>query len=122
MPTDNDGRDQYRALIDALVDECRNGGGTVPATWARRGVWNTYALDHPDEMPEEQRMNEVLARTPDEDREVLARMLIQTYEGGVHDTLRVLHDHELPPFDDGYEGAPYHDFMGRLRTDWDWPR
>ena len=67
-------------------------------------------------------MNEVLARTPDEDREVLARMLIQTYEGGVHDTLRVLHDHELPPFDDGYEGTPYHDFMGRLRTDWDWPR
>ena len=49
-------------------------------------------------------------------------MLIQTYEGGVHDTLRVLHDHELPPFEDGCEGAPYHDFMGRLRTDWDWPR
>ena len=117
----DEGRDLYRSLIDALVDECRHGGGTVLATWARRGVWNPYALDHPEEMPDEQRMNEVLARMPDGAREVLAGMLMQSYEGGVHDTLRVLHDHGLPPFDDPYEGTPSHDFMGRLRTDWDWP-
>ena len=30
-------------------------------------------------------------------------------------------EYELPPFDDAYEGTPYHDFMGRLVTDWDWP-
>ena len=66
-------------------------------------------------------MNTVLALLGDEDRAVLARMLELSYEGGIHDTLRVLHDHGVPPFDDAYEGAPLHDFMGRLKTDWEWP-
>jgi hypothetical protein len=34
--------------------------------------------------------------------------------------LRVLHDHGVPPFEDGYEGTPFNDFTGRL-YDWPWP-
>ena len=84
-------------------------------------MWNAYALDHPDELPAEQRLNEVLGRLPAQDRAAIGHMLAKSYEGGVHDTLRVLHDHEVPPFDDAYQGTPYHDFMGRLETDWSWP-
>jgi hypothetical protein len=120
MPEDQD-QSQYRSLIDALVEECRDGQGQVLSGWVRRGVWNRYALDHPDELPEEDRMNNVLARLDDEDRAVVARMLELSYAGGVHDTLRTLHDHEVPPFDDAYEGTPSQDFMGRLETDWEWP-
>lgn len=120
MPRDQQ-RSVYRAIVDALVDECRNGQGQVLPGWARRGVWNTYALDHADEMPEEHRMNTLLAHLSDEDRAVVARMLELSYEAGIHDALRVLHDHDVPPFDDAYEGAPFQDFMGRLKTDWEWP-
>ena len=119
MPEDQ--RSRYRALIVELVDECRNGQGQVLPGWVRRGVWNTNALDKPDEMPEEHQMNTVLARLTQEDRAVVAQMLELSYEGGIHDALRVLHDHEVPPFDDAYEGTPFHDFMGRLKTDWEWP-
>jgi hypothetical protein len=66
-------------------------------------------------------MNTVLAGLCDQDRAVLARMMELCYEAGVHDTLRVLHEHNVPPFGDGYEGTPFHDFMGRLKTDWAWP-
>ena len=66
-------------------------------------------------------MNAVLAHLGDSDRAVIARMVELSYEGGVNDTLRVLHDHQVPPFEDGYERAPFNDFMGRLETDWDWP-
>ncbi len=66
-------------------------------------------------------MNAVLAHLGDADRAVIARMMELSYEGGVHDTLRVLHDNNVPPFEDGYEGTPFNDFMGRLKTDWDWP-
>ena len=66
-------------------------------------------------------MNMLLARLSDDDRADVARMVELSYESGIHDALRVLHDHEVSPFDDAYEGAPFLDFMGRLRTDWDWP-
>lgn len=120
MP-DSDERRQYRVLIDELVHECRDGQGTVLPRWVRQGVWNKYADDHPDEMAEERRMNQMLARLSDDDRDLVARMLGLAYQGAVHDTLRVLHEHEVPPFDDAYEGTPFHDFMGRLTIDWNWP-
>jgi len=120
MPNDDE-RSQYRALIDALVNECRSGQGTVLPGWVRRGIGNEYADDHPEEMPDEHRMNVLLGRLSSEDREVVARMLELSYQGAVHDTLRVLHEREVQPFDDGYEGTPFHDFMGRLMTDWEWP-
>lgn len=90
--------------------------------WVRRGVWNTYARDHPGEMPEEDLINRVLDGLTDDDRGVVARMLELAYEGGVHDTLRVLHDHEVPPFDDAHEGTPFQDFMGRIKGDLDLAR
>jgi hypothetical protein len=120
MPEDQQ-RSKYRSLIDALVEGCRDGQGQVLPGWVRHGVWNAYAIDHPDEMPEEHRMNTVLAHLGDGDRAAVARMLELSYESGVHDTLRVLHDYDVPPFDEAYEGAPFQDFMGRLKTDWEWP-
>ena len=56
----------------------------------------------------------------DHDREVLAGMLQSSFEGGIHDTLVTLHDAEVEPFDSGYEGSPFHDFVGRL-TGWQRP-
>ena len=47
-------------------------------------------------------------------------MLEEQFVGGVHETLVVLHEADIEPFDDGYEGTPFHDFVGRL-TDWPWP-
>lgn len=120
MP-DDQRRRQYRRLIDALVTECQHGQGQVFPERVRSGVWSRYAVDHPDEMPEEDRMNTVLARLGAEDRAAIARILELSYQAGVHDSLRVLHDNEVPPFDDAYEGTPFHDFMGRLMTDWEWP-
>jgi hypothetical protein len=120
MPEDEQ-RGTYQAVIDAMVDECRHGQGQVLPGWVRRGVWSQHALDHPGEMPAEQVMNNVLADLDDEQRDVIATMLVLAYEGAMHDALHVLHDHEVPPFDDGYEGAAFNDFMGRLRTDWAWP-
>lgn len=121
MPEDDE-RSQYRSVIDSLVEECRDGQGQVLPTWVRRGVWGAHALGHPDEMSEEHRMNTVLSRLSGESRAVVARMLELSYEGGVHDALRVLHDHDLPPFDSAYGGTPFHDFIGRLMTDWEWPK
>jgi hypothetical protein len=118
---EHDERTQYRTVIDALVDECRGGQGPVLPRWVRHGVWNSYALDHPDEMPEESRINRLLAQLSADDRDVVAGMLQLAYESAVHNTLVVLHEQEVPPFDDGYEGTPFHDFMGRLMTEWEWP-
>jgi hypothetical protein len=42
------------------------------------------------------------------------------FESGVFIALRVLHDESIPPFDDGYEGTPFNDFVGRLNG-WSWP-
>lgn len=114
-------RSQYRALIDALVDECRNGQGKVLPGWVRRGIWSEYANKHPEEMPDEYRMNLLLTRLSSDDRDAVARMLELSYQGAVHDAIAVLHEREVPPFQEGYEGTPYQDFMGRLVTDWEWP-
>jgi hypothetical protein len=47
-------------------------------------------------------------------------MLEDEFVSGVHESLVVLHEESVPPFDGGYEGTPFHDFVGRL-GDWDWP-
>jgi hypothetical protein len=114
-----DTRSQYRFLIEALVDECRE--GQAFPRWVRSGVWNRYALDHPDEMPEEHEMNSLLARLGGEDRDVVARMVEKSYAAAIHNTLRLLHDNEIAPFDESDEGTPYQDFAGLLQGDWEWP-
>jgi hypothetical protein len=47
-------------------------------------------------------------------------MLADAHVGGIHAVLVALNEAEMQPFDKGYEGTPYHDFIGRL-DDWDWP-
>ncbi len=37
------------------------------------------------------------------------------FEAGAHTALVVLHEVVVPPFEDGYEGTPFHDFVGRLQ-------
>jgi hypothetical protein len=74
----------------------------------------------PDRFPDERRINVLLARMGQDDREVLAHMLADAFQSGVFIALRVLHDHQVPPFEDGYEGTPFDDFTGRI-GDWPWP-
>ncbi len=113
----SDDRRQYRELIDALVEECRTGQGSIGSRRARAGVWNPYASR---DAPEQHAMNDLLRRLSKADREVVAIMLQEAFESGVHTSLAVLHARSVPPFEDGYEGTPFHDFVGRL-TGWEWP-
>jgi hypothetical protein len=108
----------YRELIDRLVDDCKAGQGQIGPDRARAGLWNENAT--PKDMPDQHEFNVLLARLPRADREVLARLLEETFVGGVHTALVALHEAELPPFDKAYEGTPFHDFVGRL-SDWEWP-
>jgi hypothetical protein len=48
-------------------------------------------------------------------------MLEEALVAGVHETLVKLHEAQVEPFEDGYEGTPYHDFIGRLGG-WEWPK
>jgi hypothetical protein len=114
-------RDQskYRELIDRLVDQCRNGQGTVGSGRVMAGIWNANAT--PSRFADQYEFNQLLKRLPSEDRPVLAKMLKHAFESGVHSTLVELHEVKLPPFEDGYEGTPFHDFVGRLADD-PWPK
>jgi hypothetical protein len=108
----------YRDVIDALVENCKRGQGQICAKRAREGVWNLAAT--PETMPDQYQFNGLLARLSREDRETVAEMLSQEYVRGAFAALSVLNDFEVSPFEDGYEGAAYHDFVGRL-DDWPWP-
>jgi hypothetical protein len=108
-------RVQYRALIDALVRACRDGQGQIGPRRARAGVWNPNAVNTPDEHPDHRAMNRLLDGLNDAERAVLAGMLEEAFVGGVHETLVILHAASVQPFEDGYEGTPYHDFVGRLQ-------
>ena len=113
-------RQLYRTLIDELVRECRQGQGQIGPGRVRTGTWNGNADSAPDGPPDQRRINALLARMGQDDREVLAQMLAEAFQGGMFTTLRVLHHHQVPPFEDGYEGTPFNDFAGRL-DDWPWP-
>lgn len=47
-------------------------------------------------------------------------MLEVGFQSGVHQALVAFHEAQVQPFDDGYEGTPFHDFVGPL-DGWDWP-
>ena len=111
---------RYRRVIDRLVESCAEGYGQIGARRARSGAWSAVAEQRPSEFPFEHAMNGLLARLDADDREVIAHFLAQEYVGGVHDTLVVLHEEEMHPFDEAYEGTPFHDFVGRL-DGWEWP-
>jgi hypothetical protein len=109
----------YRNVIDALVRGCRESQGQVGAERARRGLWNPNVNETAP--GEEHEANLLLTRLTSDEREVIARMLAGEVETGVFETLKALEQHKIPPFEDGYEGSPCHDFIGRLSGDWDWP-
>ena len=109
---------EYRAVIDLLVDVCPNGQGQIGARRAREGIWNVNATA--EFAPNQHEINLLLSRMPATDREILAQMLARAFEGGVFETLKALEEFEIAPFESGYEGSAYHDFVGRL-DDWEWP-
>lgn len=130
---------EYRHIIDALVEMCRDGQGQIGARRVREGLWNCNATPEaiadrhgngvlPSEVEAEFRMglaedleiNRFLTRLTAEDREVLAGMLSRAVATGVFETLKVLEEFQIPPFEDGYESSPFNDFIGRLH-DWEWP-
>jgi hypothetical protein len=81
-------------------------------------VWNANATS--ETMPDQHAINALLGRLPKADRRVLAELLRKQFIAGVHTVLVTLHEAELEPFDKGYEGTPFHDFVGRL-AGWKWP-
>lgn len=110
--------ERYRDVIDRLVRKAKDGQGQIGPKRVRAGVWNKNATV--STMPDQHAINDLLAGMSSQDREVVARMLEESYVAGVHDTLIVLTDARIEPFEDGYEGSPSHDFMGRL-DGWAWP-
>jgi hypothetical protein len=108
----------YRDIIDELVRACREGQGQIGARRARAGLWNAGAT--PDRIPDQHEINLLLARLSTADRETIARMLADEVVTGVFESLKVLEQFGVSPFEDGYEGSPFNDFVGRL-DDWEWP-
>jgi hypothetical protein len=108
----------YRHVIDELVRMCHHGQGQIGARHVGDGVWNRNASD--SFIPEQHRINLLLERLSTAEREALASMLKQAVITGVFETLKVLEEFQIEPFTAGYEGSPYHDFIGRL-NDRNWP-
>jgi hypothetical protein len=108
-----------RSVIDELVRVCREGQGQIGPRRARAGVWNANATA--EFLPDQHEFNLLLARLGVAEREVLARLLEHEVELGIFEALKVLEEFEVQPFVEGYEGSPYHDFIGRL-SNWKWPQ
>ena len=66
------------------------------------------------------RFNELLRRLSPADRGSVAEMLELAFQGGVFETLKALEEAGIEPFQEGYEGSPHEDFIGRLNG-WQWP-
>jgi hypothetical protein len=109
---------KYRDLIDCLVHICQDGEGQIGARRARQGVWNQNA--DAERLPDQHQFNLLLTRMPAADRDILARLLAHEVFVGVFLTLRTLEQFEITPFESGYEGSAYNDFVGRL-DNWEWP-
>lgn len=109
---------KYRRIIDELVDVCKNGQGKIGSERVIAGVWNRNARK--DFLEDQYQINELLKRLNLEDRKIIAEMLEQEVRTGIFEALKVLEDEGIPPFERGYEGSPYHDFIGRM-DDWKWP-
>ena len=108
----------YHKFIDSLVDMCHNGQGQIGANRVLKGIWNTNATS--GYLPEQYEINQLIERLSISDREVLAKLLSQEVVTGVFETLKALEEFQISPFESGYEGSPFNDFIGRL-NDWDWP-
>ena len=113
-----DDRLTYRLVIDRLVRECREGQGRLASDRALKGLWNPHAQG--PGRRDQREVNDLLAGLTEQQRQVMARVLAQEFVSGVHQSLVVLHELEVAPFEEGYEGTPFHDFVGRL-DGWPWP-
>jgi hypothetical protein len=109
----------YRDFIDDLVHVCHLGQGQIGPDRARRGIWNPHITD--TTAPDQHAMNLLLAKLGASDRETIATFLAQEFEGGVFETLKALEKFQIAPFEEGYEGSPNHDFVGRVSGEWEWP-
>ncbi len=109
----------YREMIDALVDMCHTGQGRIRADRVRKGVWNANA--RADFIEDQHAVNLLLLRLTPNERELLATLLSGAAEQGVCEALKVLENFQVDPFVEGYEGSPFHDFIGRLGG-WEWPK
>jgi hypothetical protein len=109
----------YRDFIDDLVRVCHSGQGQIAPDRTRRGVWNPHITEAT--APDQHAMNLLLAKLSANDRETIATFLAQEFEGGVFETLKALEKFQIAPFEGGYEGSPYHDFVGRVSGEWEWP-
>jgi hypothetical protein len=110
----------YRKLIDEMVRACREGQGQIGAQRARRGLWNPNAQSDQGLMADQHAMNVLLSKLSASDRTVVATMLEQEFRNGIHESLRILHEAGIKPFNQAEEGTPFHDFVGR-QTGWEWP-
>ena len=108
----------YREFIDSLVGMCQRGQGQIGAKRAQSGVWNKNAT--PQFIPEQHRINLLLAGLSAEHRQTISTMLANEVQVGVFETLKALEQFKIEPFVDGYEGSPFQDFIGRL-AGWEWP-
>lgn len=110
----------YRQIIDAMVVTCVRGEGQVSAERVRAGVWNVNAHEIEDVDPTQQAMNDLIAHLSLDQRATLAAVFADEFSSGMFHALRVLHAARFAPFDDGYDGTPGDDFLGRL-DGWTWP-
>lgn len=100
-------------FIDGLVHSCLEGQGQIASRRARAGLWNQNAT--PDQPLDGQYLiNRWLASLAPSDREILAGLLAEVYQSGVHEVLVALHEAGIEPFTEGSEGTPAFDFAGRL--------
>jgi len=107
----------YRDIIDELVDICKKCQGAIAANRAISGIWNFNASD-----VNQDKNNTVLNKLSIGDREILAKMLRDEVVCGIFETLKVLEKHRVEPFQNGYEDSPCNDFIGRNAIPtWEWP-
>jgi hypothetical protein len=110
----------YRKFIDNMVDVCHNGQGQISAKRFTNGVWNKNATAEFEFLQDQYEINALLKRLSISDRRIIAKLLCSEVETGVFETLKALEEFEIFPFESGYEGSPFNDFIGRL-NDWEWP-
>lgn len=102
----------YREIIDALAHECHNGQGQIVSKWIEN---NKY--------PEDPEVVEFFKKLSSREKEILTRLVSKSFEDGVFNSLKILETFQITPFEDGYEGSSYNDFIGRLdkNNPWQWP-
>jgi len=118
----------YRDFIDCMVDVCNNGQGQISKKRILKGLWNANAniaklrADN-KELQNQYKINLFLQRLTVEEREILAEICESNFRAGIFETLKYLEEFEVEPFIEGYEGSPYHDFIGRVDKNdtYQWP-